>query len=193
MCRCKRPTRAQSATPKPAPRSHTPRTHASKWRPNQGRKGYDSPGAHKSNQIWSPLFRHKRNNLCQDQARRTSTSRPYHPLYPKIGPSPTPIMAFPHRSHPGTRQKPCLIYDFSWSGLNKAVTQVAHKEEMRFGKALYREIDCILAAPPKLGPALINKLDLADAYMCIWVCLRDIPSVAFLVPKATPNDFPSVG
>ena len=64
---------------------------------------------------------------------------------------------------------------------------------MRFGKALYRVIDCILTAPPKIGPTFLNKVDLADAYMRIWVRLEDIPSVAFLVPKATPHEEQLVG
>ena len=64
---------------------------------------------------------------------------------------------------------------------------------MRFGKALYRIIYCILAAPPKLGPASLNKVDIEDAYMRIWVRLEDIPLVAFLVPKATPNEEQLVG
>ena len=59
---------------------------------------------------------------------------------------------------------------------------------MRFGKALYRVIYCILKAPPELGPTLLNKVDLADAYMRIWVRLEDIPSVALLVPKSTPEE-----
>ena len=59
---------------------------------------------------------------------------------------------------------------------------------MYFVKALYIIIDCILAAPPKLSPAFLNELDLADAYMRIWVRLEDIPSVVFLVPKATPGE-----
>ena len=90
-------------------------------------------------------------------------------------------------------RKPRLIYDFSWSGINKVVTQVAHKEAMRFEKARYRVIDCILNAPTKLGPTFLNKVDLADAYMRIWVRLEDIPSVAFLVPKATPDEEQLVG
>ena len=58
---------------------------------------------------------------------------------------------------------------------------------MRFGKALYRVIDYVIAAPPKIGSTFLKKVDLADAYMCIWVRLKDIPSVAFLVPKSTPD------
>ena len=90
-------------------------------------------------------------------------------------------------------RKPRLIYDFSWSGLNEAVTQVAHKEAMWFGKALYRVINCILKAPPKLGPTFLNKVDLSDACMRIWLRLEDIPSVAFLVTKATPEEDQLVG
>ena len=64
---------------------------------------------------------------------------------------------------------------------------------MRFGKALHRIIDCILVAPPKLGPTFLNKVDLAYAYMRIWVRLEDIPLVAFLVPNATPDEDQLVG
>ena len=73
---------------------------------------------------------------------------------------------------PQQGRKPRLIYDFAWSGLNEAVTKVAHKEAMRFGKSLYRFIDCILAPLPKLGPTFLNKVDLVDAYMRIWVRLE---------------------
>ena len=98
------------------------------------------------------------------------------------------LAAIPQRG-----RKPRLIHDFSWSGLNEAVTQVAHKEAMRFGKALYRVIYCILRAPPDLGSTFLNKVDLADAYMRIWVRLEDIPSVASLVPKSTPEEEQLVG
>ena len=64
---------------------------------------------------------------------------------------------------------------------------------MRSGKALYRVLDCILKAPSELGPTFLNKVDLADAYMRIWVRLEDIPSVAFFVPKATPEESELVG
>ena len=58
---------------------------------------------------------------------------------------------------------------------------------------LYRVIDCILNTHPKIGHTFLNKVDLADAYMCIWVRLDDIPSVALLVPKATPDEEQLVG
>ena len=43
----------------------------------------------------------------------------------------SPLGAIPQQD-----RKPRLIYNFSWSGLNEVVTQVAHKEAMLFGKAL---------------------------------------------------------
>ena len=64
---------------------------------------------------------------------------------------------------------------------------------MHFVKSLYRAIDCILAARPKLGPTFLNKVDPADAYMRIWVRLEGTPLVAFLVPKTTPEEDQLVG
>ena len=90
-------------------------------------------------------------------------------------------------------RKTCLVYDFSWSEINEAITQVSHKEAMLFGKAIYIVIDFILAAPPKLDPIFLKKLDLADAHMHIWVRLEDILSVAFLVPKSTPEEDQLIG
>ena len=64
---------------------------------------------------------------------------------------------------------------------------------MRFGKSLHRVIDCILAAPPKLGPTFLNNVDLSYAYTRIWIHLEDIPSVAFPVTKSTPEEYQLVG
>ena len=100
----------------------------------------------------------------------------------------SPLIAILHRG-----RKPCLIYDFAWSGLNEAITKVAHREALRCRKTLHKVIDCILVPPPKLCPTVLNKVDLAEAYMRIWVRLEDIPSVAFLVPKATPEEYQLVG
>ena len=60
-----------------------------------------------------------------------------------------------------------LIYSFSWRILNSKVHQAAPKEYMRFGRALNILPDCILWNKPMLGPDLLRKFDLADAYMRI--------------------------
>ena len=50
-----------------------------------------------------------------------------------------------------------------------------------------------MEAYPHLGPTFLSKVDLTDAHMRIWVSLEDIPLVAFLVPKATPDEEQLVG
>ena len=45
----------------------------------------------------------------------------------------------------------------------------------------------------RLGSTFTSKFDLADAYMCIWFQLNDIPSVAYLVPKDTDSETQLVG
>ena len=46
---------------------------------------------------------------------------------------------------------------------------------MRFGKALHLLLEYILAADPEIGPTCLCKVDLADAYMRIWVHAEDAP------------------
>ena len=53
-----------------------------------------------------------------------------------------------------------MIYDLSCSDLNAKATQYTPKESMRFGRALHRLIDCILAAETELGPNLMSKVDI---------------------------------
>ena len=57
------------------------------------------------------------------------------------------------------------------------------KEEMYFGIALRRPRDFILGEELDIGPTFLSNVDLADAYMRIWVRLSDVPTVVFLVPK----------
>ena len=39
----------------------------------------------------------------------------------------------------------------------------------------------------------MRKVDLVDAYMCIWVLLADVAAVAFLVPREKESDMQIVG
>ena len=61
-------------------------------------------------------------------------------------------------------------------------------EAMRFGGALLRILKQVLTTKPRLGPFYLGKVDLADAYMRLWVSMEDVPSVAFLIPKKIPSD-----
>ena len=54
---------------------------------------------------------------------------------------------------------------------------------MRFGQDLHRLLDCILDTDPVVGPGFLSKVDIAGAYMHIWVRLNEIPSIVLLIPK----------
>ena len=54
--------------------------------------------------------------------------------------------------------------------------------------SLHRLIDCIFAAYPALGLTFMNKVDLAGAYICIWVRLEDATTVYFLVPREKDSE-----
>ena len=59
---------------------------------------------------------------------------------------------------------------------------------MSFGGALQCILKQVLTADPLLGLVYLGKVDLADAYMRLWVKMEDLPSVAFLTPKKNPRD-----
>ena len=60
-------------------------------------------------------------------------------------------------------------------------------EAMRFGGVIQRILGEILTANPCLEPVYISKVDLADAYMILWVIMEDILSFAILISKKTPS------
>ena len=88
---------------------------------------------------------------------------------------------------------PRLIFDFTWSGINDIAERLSLMEAMRFGGALLRILKQVLAADPRLGPVYLSKLDLADAYMRLWVRMEDVPSTAFFIPNKTPSNTQLVG
>ena len=64
---------------------------------------------------------------------------------------------------------------------------------MRFGGALQRILKQVITAGTRLRPVYLSKIDLADAYMRLWVRMEDILSVTFYIPKNTPSDTHLVG
>ena len=58
---------------------------------------------------------------------------------------------------------------------------------MQLGRALARILRRIVTANPAYGPVFMNKTDLADAYMRVWVKIDDVPKLAFAIPPA-PGD-----
>ena len=45
-----------------------------------------------------------------------------------------------------------------------------------------------MEADLQIGPTFLRKVDLAYAYMRVWFCLEDIPSVVFLIPKENKEE-----
>ena len=93
----------------------------------------------------------------------------------------------PVAANPQVGRHPHLIFNFTWSGLNKATKCLAPMETMRFGGALQRILRQVLTADPRLGPVYLNKVEMLHAYMRLWVRIGDVPSFAFLIPKKTPS------
>ena len=59
-------------------------------------------------------------------------------------------------------------------------------EAMRFSGALQRILKQVLTVDLRLGPVYLNRIDLVDAYMRLWVRMEDVPSVAFLITNKNP-------
>ena len=89
---------------------------------------------------------------------------------------------------PQVGQSPRLIFDFRWSGHNESTKRLSPMEVMRFRSALHCILQHFLTYDTLLGPVYIREVELAVAYMRLWVEMEDVLSVAFLVPKKTPSN-----
>eukprot|EP00957_Ditylum_brightwellii_P080657 6134676-Ditylum_brightwellii.AAC.1 len=58
----------------------------------------------------------------------------------------------------------------------------APPEAIQFGHTLHCVLKQIVTADPAFGPVFLDKVDLADAYMQVWIQLEDIPTLVFIVP-----------
>jgi hypothetical protein len=61
---------------------------------------------------------------------------------------------------PKANRRDCLIYDYTWSGINCAVQKQAPAKAMQFGGALHRLLHTIVDADPRHGPVKMAKVDL---------------------------------
>ena len=67
------------------------------------------------------------------------------------------------------KERPHLIYDFSWRTVNALAGSSTPSEAMRFRQNLHWGLDFILAVYLSLGPTYLCKANLVDEYMHIWV------------------------
>ena len=86
-----------------------------------------------------------------------------------------------------------LIFDFTRSGLNEASKSLAPMEEMCYGGMIQRILGKVLTANLHLGPVYLRNVDLANAYMNLWVRIKDVLFVAFLTPKKNLSNLQMVG
>ena len=100
----------------------------------------------------------------------------------------TPAACIPQEDR---RDRP--IYDYTYSGLNQAVIPSAPPEAMQLGRALPRLLRRIVRANPRLGPVLMSKTDLSDAYMRVWINIPDVAKLAFAIPPAPGDTEPLIG
>ena len=82
-----------------------------------------------------------------------------------VPPLDTKLWLSPIAATPKVGRRPCLIFDFTWSSLNKIMAQEAPEEVVRFGGTLCHIIQRLLLADPWLGLVYLGKVDLANAYM----------------------------
>ena len=94
---------------------------------------------------------------------------------------------------PQEGRRPHLIFDLAWSGLNADITSQPPKEAMHFGGTQNHVINCILSTDPRLDPVYLIRVYLADAYMCLWVCIEDTHSNAFILSNNNKGDEKFVG
>jgi hypothetical protein len=99
----------------------------------------------------------------------------------------------PVGSIPQSGRRPRIIYNYTWSGTNRAIATQDNPEAMQFGGALYRLLHAILDADPGHGPVHMAKVDLSNAYMRIWLRLADLPNLAFVVPPHPCDPEPLTG
>ena len=66
-------------------------------------------------------------------------------------------------------------------------------ESIRFGNVLLCILKQVLTADSCIGTVYLSKVDLADAYMRLWVRMEDVPSAAFFIPNKTPSNTQLVG
>jgi len=96
--------------------------------------------------------------------------------FPNLQLSPLGVM-------PQREQRPCLIVDLSFWGVNDTTVRDAPSEAMQFGRAFEHLMVCIRHADCQYGPVYISKLALAA---------DGAPALAVLLPQL-PGEPPLVG
>jgi hypothetical protein len=89
-------------------------------------------------------------------------------------------------------RRPQNICDYTFFLVNLDTTPLAPSEAMQFGKALWRILQQVSTASPRLGPVNLSKIDIADGFYIIWINPNDVPKLGVMFPGA-PGDEPLIG
>jgi hypothetical protein len=89
----------------------------------------------------------------------------------------SPLGVVPQRDR---RQR--TICDYSLFFVNLDTIPLAPQESMQFGRALYRILQQILDADPRLGSVHLSKIDIADGFYRIWINAEDVPKLGIMFP-----------
>jgi hypothetical protein len=93
---------------------------------------------------------------------------------------------------PQRDRRPRTICDYTFFSVNLDTTPLAPSEAMQFGKALWRILQQVSTADPRLGPVHLSKIDIADGFYRIWINPNDVPKIGVMFPGA-PGDEPLIG
>lgn len=69
-----------------------------------------------------------------------------------------------------------MILDYSYFGINVETLELAPKEAMHFGRALWRLLFCICRANLRFGPVYISKINLSNGFYRLWLAPSDTTS-----------------
>jgi hypothetical protein len=67
-----------------------------------------------------------------------------------------------------------LIVDYTFSGVNPYTIPTA-PDSLQFGHAFLRILQYLHRADTRRGPIYLAKVDIADAFMRVWLCVHHIP------------------
>ena len=92
---------------------------------------------------------------------------------------------------PQRDRRPRPIVDYTFYGINEHTISLA-PDSMQFGRAFERLLQRLHRADTRQGPTYIAKVDVADAFMRLWIQLHSILRLGAIIP-ALDGEEPMVG
>jgi hypothetical protein len=90
----------------------------------------------------------------------------------------SPLGVVPQRD-----RRPRTICDYSFFFVNLDTIPLAPPESMQFGRALWRILQQVSDADPRLGPVHLSKIDIADGFYQIAITADDVPKLGVVFPS----------